>query len=35
MLNARVENLFDEEYSESWGYATRGRTAYIGVSSQW
>ena len=35
MLNARVENLFDAEYSDTWGYATRGRTAYIGVSSRW
>lgn len=35
MLNARIENLFDAEYSDTWGYASRGRTAYIGVSSRW
>ncbi|WP_375688262.1 TonB-dependent receptor plug domain-containing protein [Pseudooceanicola sp. LIPI14-2-Ac024] len=34
-VTARVENLFDEEYYDVWGYASRGRTAYIGVSSQW
>ena len=32
-LNARVENLFDTEYSDSWGYASRGRTIYVGLSS--
>lgn len=32
-LNARVENLFDTDYSESWGYATRGRTVYVGLRS--
>jgi len=34
-LTARVENLFDEQYSDTWGYASRGRTAYVGVSSEW
>ncbi|OWU85634.1 TonB-dependent receptor [Oceanicola sp. 22II-s10i] len=33
MLNARVENLFDKDYSDSWGYASRGRTVYVGLSS--
>lgn len=34
-LNARVENLFDAEYSDTWGYASRGRTLYLGASSEW
>lgn len=33
-LNARVENLFDTDYSDSWGYASRGRTIYVGLSAQ-
>ncbi|MGI3168289.1 TonB-dependent receptor plug domain-containing protein [Pseudooceanicola sp. C21-150M6] len=32
-VNARVENLFDKVYSDSWGYASRGRTVYVGLSS--
>ena len=32
-LTARVENLFDTAYSDSWGYASRGRTVYVGLSS--
>ncbi len=32
-LTGRVTNLFDKEYSETWGYATRGRTFYVGVRS--
>lgn len=32
-LTGRVVNLFDEEYSDVWGYAKRGRTAYIGLSA--
>ncbi|MEC9310697.1 MAG: TonB-dependent receptor, partial [Pseudomonadota bacterium] len=31
VLTGRVTNLFDEEYSDVWGYAKRGRAAYIGV----
>ncbi|MEP3329615.1 TonB-dependent receptor [Sedimentitalea sp.] len=30
-LTGRITNLFDEEYSDTWGYATRGRTAYVGL----
>ena len=31
VLTGRVTNLFDEEYSDVWGYAKRGRAAYVGV----
>jgi outer membrane cobalamin receptor len=31
---ARVENLFDEQYQQIAGYLSRGRTLVIGVSSQ-
>lgn len=34
-LTARIENLLDEDYQDSWGYASRGRTAYIGLSADW
>ncbi|MEH6749536.1 MAG: TonB-dependent receptor, partial [Paracoccaceae bacterium] len=34
-LTGRVVNLFDEEYSESWGYASQGRTLYVGIQGQW
>lgn len=34
-LTARVANLFDADYHEVWGYATRGRTAYVGVAANW
>ncbi|MCA0921880.1 TonB-dependent receptor plug domain-containing protein [Pseudooceanicola nanhaiensis] len=34
-VTGRVLNLFDEDYSDTWGYASRGRTAYIGLSSSW
>lgn len=27
----RVDNLFDEEYEEAWGYATPGLSGYLGV----
>lgn len=30
-LTARITNLFDAEYSDVWGYAKQGRTAYIGL----
>lgn len=30
-LVGRIENLTDSEYSEVWGYATAGRTAYVGL----
>ncbi|RJL19522.1 TonB-dependent receptor plug domain-containing protein [Paracoccus siganidrum] len=34
-LNARVVNLFDEDYSEAWGYYGQGRTAYLGLQAKW
>jgi vitamin B12 transporter len=34
-LTGRVVNLFDEDYSESWGYASQGRTLYVGLQGQW
>lgn len=30
-LTGRITNLFDRSYSDTWGYATRGRAAYIGL----
>lgn len=32
---ARVVNLFDKDYMDSWGYATQGRTAYVGLEAKW
>ncbi|RJK99499.1 TonB-dependent receptor [Paracoccus aestuarii] len=32
---ARVVNLFDRDYSEVIGYASRGRTAYAGLQARW
>jgi vitamin B12 transporter len=34
-LTARMTNAFDEEYSEVWGYATRGRAGFVGLSASW
>jgi vitamin B12 transporter len=34
-LTGRVVNLFDEDYAESWGYASQGRTLYVGLQGQW
>ena len=34
-LTGRVTNLFDKEYSDVWGYASQGRTAYLGVETRW
>ena len=31
MLTGRITNLFDEDYADVWGYAKRGRAAYVGV----
>ncbi|ATF18223.1 TonB-dependent receptor plug domain-containing protein [Phaeobacter gallaeciensis] len=31
VLTGRVTNLFDEDYADVWGYAKRGRAAYIGL----
>jgi vitamin B12 transporter len=30
-LTGRVTNLFDDDAVDVWGYASRGRAAYIGV----
>lgn len=32
---ARVVNLFDKQYMEAWGYASQGRTAYVGLEAKW
>ncbi|WP_163848733.1 TonB-dependent receptor plug domain-containing protein [Pseudooceanicola aestuarii] len=34
-LTARVDNLFDAAHSDAWGYAGRGRTAYVGLGADW
>ena len=34
-LTARVVNLFDQDYSDVWGYATQGRAVYAGLQAQW
>lgn len=34
-LTARVNNLLDESYHETWGYGTQGRTAWVGVEQRW
>ena len=34
-LSARVVNLFDTDNSEAWGYYGQGRTAYVGIETQW
>ncbi|MEX0383389.1 TonB-dependent receptor [Spiribacter sp. 1M153] len=34
-LTARVTNAFDEDYQEVWGFATRGRAAFVGVRTSW
>ncbi|QEW17893.1 Colicin I receptor precursor [Marinibacterium anthonyi] len=31
VLTGRITNLLDKEYSDVWGYASRGRAAYIGL----
>lgn len=33
-LTGRVENVFDSETSDVWGFANRGRAAYIGLSAR-
>ncbi|WP_417808066.1 TonB-dependent receptor plug domain-containing protein [Thioclava sp.] len=30
-LVGRIDNVTDENYSEAWGYASAGRTAYVGL----
>lgn len=32
---ARVVNLFDRDYSDVWGYASEGRTGYVGLQARW
>ncbi len=34
-LTSRVVNLFDEEYSDVWGYASAGRTVHVGLETAW
>jgi vitamin B12 transporter len=34
-LKGRVENVTDLEYQEVYGYGTRGRSAYVGVSAHY
>ena len=34
-LSARVTNLFDKDYQESWGYAAPGRAAWLGIETRW
>ncbi|WP_151718316.1 TonB-dependent receptor plug domain-containing protein [Gemmobacter serpentinus] len=34
-LTGRVNNLFDKDYREVWGYATEGRTAWLGLEAKW
>ena len=33
-LNGRVENLFDADATDVWGYATRGRAIYVGLNAK-
>lgn len=33
-LTGRVTNLLDTEYVDTWGYATQGRTAYLGLEAK-
>ena len=35
VLVGRVNNLFDRSYEELDGYATQGRTVYVGLRTQW
>ncbi|CUH80141.1 Outer membrane cobalamin translocator [Tritonibacter multivorans] len=32
-LTGRVTNLFDKDYSDVWGYASRGRAAFVGLNA--
>jgi vitamin B12 transporter len=34
-LTGRVENLFDADAVDSWGYASRPRTIYVGLDATW
>ena len=33
-LTGRVTNLFDDDATEVWGFATRGRAAYVGIDAR-
>lgn len=33
-IYGRIENLFDEDYEEVFGYKTQGRTAFIGIKAK-
>jgi len=33
-LVGRVSNLFDAEVMDVWGYAGRGRSAYVGLRAR-
>ncbi|MGC8201935.1 TonB-dependent receptor plug domain-containing protein [Aliiroseovarius sp. PTFE2010] len=32
-LNGRITNLFDDDAVDVWGFASRGRAAYVGISA--
>lgn len=34
-LTGRVTNIFDRKNVETWGYATQGRTAWLGLEAKW
>ncbi|MFC7703807.1 TonB-dependent receptor plug domain-containing protein [Plastorhodobacter daqingensis] len=34
-VTGRIVNLFDEAYSDVWGYASQGRTGYVGLQARW
>ncbi|WP_212524247.1 TonB-dependent receptor [Actibacterium sp. MT2.3-13A] len=34
-LTGRVQNLFDADVMDVWGYAGRGQTAYVGLDARW
>lgn len=33
-LNGRITNLFDDDAVDVWGFASRGRAAYVGISAR-
>lgn len=33
-LNGRITNLFDDDAVDVWGFASRGRAAYVGISAK-
>ncbi len=34
-LVGRLDNMTDVDHSEVWGYASRGRSAYLGLEAKW